>query len=149
MKKDLKLYNVFFPFWMLMLFPQIWIFVLPVNFIVDSLVLIVAMKLLQLEEKKAFYKTNILKVFGIGIFADLIGAGILLVMMIVFEIGTMGDELYMTGPATIISAIIIYFMNYYITFKKYDKKIRLKLALAFAIITAPYTFMTPSQWIYG
>ena len=36
-ENEVKLYNVLFPFWMIMLFPQLWAIVLPGNFIIDLL----------------------------------------------------------------------------------------------------------------
>ena len=39
MKKENRLYNVFFPIWFLLLYPLSWIIALPVNFAVDLLVL--------------------------------------------------------------------------------------------------------------
>jgi len=41
-KKDIKLYNILFPLWMLLLFPQAWLIVLPGNFIIDSLVFLIS-----------------------------------------------------------------------------------------------------------
>lgn len=146
MKKEMKLYNVLFPVWMLMMFPVTWLVVLPGNFIIDSIVLLICMSILKLE--KGFYKSNILKIFGIGIFSDVIGSMFLFLMMFVFELGRMGDEIYLTLPACIISATCIYVFNYFITFRNCDRNLRIKLALTFAILTAPYTFMIPSKWIY-
>ena len=39
-------------FWMILLFPQIWLIVLPGNFIIDSIVLIISMILLKIADKK-------------------------------------------------------------------------------------------------
>lgn len=145
--KNVKLYNVLFPFWMLVLFPIMWLIILPGNFIIDSLVLLFSMKFLKVEEKKLFYKKNILKIFAFGMISDIIGAAFLF-LMLVTEISTMGDELYFTIPALIISAVMIYIFNYYITFKKQDKVLRHKMALTFAVVTAPYTFLIPTTWLY-
>jgi len=60
----------------------------------------------------------------------------------------MGDELYLTLPALFISAVLIFVLNYFVTFKKTDKALRLNLSLIFAIVTAPYTFLVPSSWLY-
>ncbi|MBE7027624.1 MAG: hypothetical protein E7407_01145 [Ruminococcaceae bacterium] len=149
MKKQIKLYNVLFPFWMLMLFPQVWLIILPGNFIIDSLVLIISMYLLKVEQKKEFYKKYILKIFSIGILADVAGSMYMLLLMLVFQLGNMGDELYITLPALLISAVLIFVLNYFISFRKYDKALRFKMALTFAIVTAPYTFLIPSSWLYG
>ena len=149
MKREIKLYNVLFPFWMLLLFWQIWLIVLPGNFIIDSLVLIIAAALFRIEDKKVFYKKNIFKIFCFGMLSDIIGSSYMLVLMLIFEVGRMGDEPYLTVPALIISAIFIFLFNYFITFKKCDKILRIKLSLTFAVVTAPYTFLVPSSWLYG
>ena len=145
---DIKLYNVLFPFWMLLLFPQMWAIVLPGNFIIDSLVLIISMFALKMTEKKRFYKRHIFPIWGFGMLSDIIGAAYMFLLMWAFEVGSMGDELYLTIPALIISAALIFVLNYFVTFRKSDKALRLKLALTFAIVTAPYTFLIPSSWLY-
>ena len=147
-KSSIRLYNVLFPFWMLLLFPQMWLIVLPGNFIIDSAVLLISLASLKIPEKKQWYKKHILKIYAFGMLSDIIGSAFLLLMMIGFEVGQMGDELYLTLPALFISAALIFVFNYFITFKKTDKKLRLKLALIFTIITAPYTFLVPSSWLY-
>ena len=145
---DIKLYNVLFPFWMLLLFPQMWAIVLPGNFIIDSIVLIISMFALKMTEKKRFYKRHIFQIWGFGMLSDIVGAAYMFLLMWAFEVGSMGDELYLTIPALIISAALIFVLNYFVTFRKSDKVLRLKLALAFTIVTAPYTFLIPSSWLY-
>ena len=146
--KDVRLYNVLFPFWMLMLFPTVWLIVLPSNFLIDSLVLFIALRWLGIDEKKLWYKRHILKIFTFGMLSDLVGAAYMLLMMMRFDVGNMGDELYLTLPAILLAATLIFLSNYYITFRKVEKPLRLKLALTFAIVTAPYTFLVPSSWLY-
>ena len=146
--KNIKLYNVLFPFWMLLLFPQMWAIVLPGNFIIDSIVLIISMFALKMTEKKQFYKRHIFQIWGFGMLSDIVGAAYMFLLMWAFEVGSMGDELYLTIPALIISAALIFVLNYFVTFRKSDKALRLKLALIFTIVTAPYTFLIPSSWLY-
>ncbi|MCF0142061.1 MAG: hypothetical protein HUJ75_01655 [Parasporobacterium sp.] len=150
MKKnqDVKLYNVLFPLWMVMLFPLAWLVVLPGNFVIDSIVLIIGMFLFKVSEKKQFYKKHILKIFAFGMVSDIVGAGFMLLCFVVLSLGRMGDEWYITVPAIIISAALIFIFNYFITFKKEEKPLRLKMALLFTIVTAPYTFLVPSGWLY-
>ena len=146
--KNIKLYNVLFPFWMLLLFPQMWLIVLPGNFVIDSLVLVLSMVTLKILNKKEFYKKHILKIYGFGMLSDIIGATYMFLLVWAFEVGHMGDEPYLTVPALMISAILIFVFNYFITFRKVDKKTRVALSLIFAIVTAPYTFLVPSSWLY-
>ena len=147
MKKGTRLYNVIFPFWMLILLPMTWLAIIPANFVIDSLVLIIAMYVLKLQNKKQLYKKSILKVFIFGFLADIIGSGLLLVALWLGW-SNMGDELYLTIPALIISGVLLFVFDYYISFKKLEKPVRLRLALTFAIATAPYTFLIPTEWMY-
>ena len=144
----IKLYNVLFPVWMLLLFPQVWLIVLPGNFIIDSLVFLISMRVLKITLKKQWYKKHILQIFAFGMLSDLIGAASLLGVMMAFEIGVRGDELYLTVPAMLLSAGMIFVLNYFVTFRKGDRGLRMKLALIFAIVTAPDTFFIPPSWLY-
>jgi hypothetical protein len=133
---------------MLLMLPQLWLIILPGNFLIDSLVLIISMYALKMTEKKQWYRQHILKIFLFGMLSDLIGAAYLFLMAYVFELGIMGDELYLTGPALLIAAAMIFVFNYYVTFKKDAPELRTRFSLIFAIATAPYTFLIPSSWIY-
>ena len=148
-KNSVKLYNVLFPVWMLILFPSVWLIVFPGNFIIDSLVLIIGVAVFKIAERKKWYKQHIGKIFLFGMLSDFVGAGYMLLMLAGFEIGQMGDEWYLTVPAIVISAALIFVLNYYITFRKAEKSLRLKLAALFAIATAPYTFLIPTAWLYS
>ena len=147
-KKETRLYNVLFPLWLLIFIPQAWLIILPGNFIIDSLVLIISMAVLKFTDRFQFYKKHIFMIFGFGMVSDIIGAGLMLLANFA-GISGRGDELYITLPATIITAALIYIANYYVTFRKLEKPSRFKLALIFAIVTAPYTFLIPLSWIYG
>ncbi len=147
MKKGTKLYNVIFPFWMLILLPVSWLIVIPANAIIDSLVLIIGMYALKMQDKKDIYKKCMLKVFLFGFLSDIIGAGLMFITLLL-EWSNTADELYFTIPALIISAILIFIFDYFFSFKKLEKTERFKLALTFAIVTAPYTFLIPTEWMY-
>jgi hypothetical protein len=140
-----KLYNVIFPIWFLMLFPVAWLVIIPCNFLIDSLVLILSMIILKINDLKEVYKKSIIKIVLFGFLADIIGAGLLLLVCYLFELT---DEIYITLPAMVISAILIFAFDYFISFKKFDKKNRLKLSIIYAVVTAPYTFLIPMSWSY-
>lgn len=148
MKKETKLYNLIFPLWMIWMFPITWLVVIPGNFIIDSLLLIVSMLILKIDNKKLFYKKHILLVYLFGMLSDIIGSLLIFFMFFVLKIGVGSDEIYLTLPGVVLASGMIFIFNYFITFKKIDMKNRLKLSLIFAIITAPYTFMLPLRWFY-
>lgn len=167
--KQIKLYNVIFPIWFLLFFPPVILITLVGNFIIDSLVLLAcffAFKLTGSEQDlKTFYKRSILKVWIFGFIADIVGAAILLATVILGDSLGLPDKLILAinyDPfshagavfiiifAMLISAFFICLFNYKITFKEQirEKQLRLKVALAMAIVTIPWTFLLPTRWFY-
>lgn len=82
MKRPVTLYNIIIPVWLLFIFPTVWPIMLAGNFGIDSLVLYLGMRRLDLGDKKAFYKKHILKIWGCGFLGDL--AGVLFLLLAVF-----------------------------------------------------------------
>ncbi len=169
--KQFKLYNVIFPIWLLWLFPIWWLVAIPANFMIDLIVVMITLRLLNVEEIKIITKSVILKVFGFGFLADFIGTGAMLAINCIpfnydSEWGhvwgqTVASLAYnpLESPLSIIlvslcvllSSWCLYQFNYRISLKqanltKYHKK---KLALSLAIATAPYLFYLPTTWFLG
>ncbi|MGB4130815.1 MAG: hypothetical protein WBK45_02610 [Tepidanaerobacteraceae bacterium] len=166
--KGIKLYNVIFPIWLLLFFPPVILVTIVGNFIIDSLVICICYFAFKLSDNlalKTFYTGSIYKVWVFGFMSDLIGAAIL------FTTGILGDslgipyEIYsainfdpFSNPVALaiivfamaVSALLIFLLNYKITFKKMiaDRHKRLKLALSIAILTLPWTFLLPTKWFY-
>jgi len=165
MQKQVTLYNVLFPIWFLLIFPIAWLVVLPVNFVIDSLVLLIALKLLPVEDIKDVYKKSVVKVWLCGFAADIAGAGLLFATQL--DLGNWWYE-YITSPvarnpfdnwysffyvllAVALAGFLIYFFNTKFCFSQTDltpKTIR-RIALALAILTAPYVLLAPSQLTYS
>lgn len=143
----IKILNIIFPLWFMYFFPMFWLIAIPANFIIDSIVLIVSMFILKVNEKKKFYIRNIWKVFLFGFASDIIGSVLMFTVLYLFDLGN-PDALYLTLPGLLISAGLIFIFNYFISFRKIDKKQRLIFSLIFSIITAPYLFLIPMAWIY-
>lgn len=169
MKKN-RLYNVMFPLWFLMLWPMAWLLVLPVNFGIDSAVLLLACACLKLGDKKRVWKASILKIWLFGFAADLL-AGALLLLATVFPnfLGQAGDwwNEQIAGPITAnpfssvwallfvllmvaFAGLIIYLLNRRFSFRKLDLPARTvhRLSLTLAIVTAPYVLLVPTVWMY-
>ena len=63
MKRDIKLYNLIFPMWGIyfyaILFPYFFVLLLPANFIVDTVMLLLLFFLFKVPEKKELYRKGI------------------------------------------------------------------------------------------
>lgn len=163
--KDIKLYNVVFPIWMLLFVPPIILFTLIGDFIIDSLVVIACFFLFKLSNTslKTFYKESILKVWLFGFLADIIGAAFLyLIGAGLLELPNKLSYAICYDPfsnplaviiiliSMILASTFIFIFNYKITFKAIieETKMRFKVSLAIAIITIPWTFLLPMKWFY-
>ena len=159
--KEIKLYNVIFPVYMLWLMPPVFFVVAILNFIIDSIVVLITKKFLKIENIFANYKKIILKVWGFGFLADFIGAFFLFVMSSLFsnldipiryniDYNPFGNiyALLITLFGILIAGILIFIFNKKICFKKIDitEKQKFILSLVMAIVTAPYMFLLPVTW---
>jgi hypothetical protein len=170
-KSSVKLYNLIFPIWLLWLIPLTWFVVLPANFLVDTLVVILTMKALKMSNIKVYYKKVIWKVWGFGFLADFIGTIAMFVPNLIdFDYnGDLGRWWYdnLSNPVSyhpytsvyavlwislcvLLTAFLIYLFNYKISFRKLDMEdqYKQKIALSIAIFTAPYLFFLPTNWFY-
>ena len=156
--RSIRLYNVMFPIWFFFFLPPIWLVMLPVNFGVDTLVLMLSARRQQVEDRKALWKKHILPVWGIGFLSDLIGAGLVfLIYLVVAEsplVDTWMNPVLFPGttiisiPGVVLAGVMIYILNRKLTFRKsaLDPAVIHKLCLHLAVFTAPYTMLIPLYW---
>lgn len=164
-KKNIRFYNVIFPVWLLFIFPLTWLFVIPLNFAIDSLIILLGIYILKIDNKLEFYKKTILWVFLFGFAADILGGMLLLLTQFAdgngffYEYITYAvsmnpwDNIYSllyTLMAVIVAGILIYIFNRFISFRKIgDIKTKRIVSLLLAILTAPYLFLLPTETVYG
>lgn len=165
MKKQVRLYNVLFPIWVLWLFPQVLAIVLPGNLVIDCLVLFFALLALKHTQKAAVVKQLWWKFWLLGFAADLVGTAWMFAGWLPSALpGPVGDfwedamlSAHMLRPWThpltfcwtlagiAIAGVCIYFFD-----KRAMKKCGLlterekhAVALTMAIVTAPWLFFLP------
>ena len=156
MQSDSRLYNILFPIWLFYLIPtSIWLIIFPANFIIDSLVLYIAMKHYATDGFADVWRKSILRIWGIGFVSDLAGA--FLILAVEFLRGYMLPSIntfYFPGvtiiaiPGVLLSGLLIYKLDRRYAFKKCNIEMGLaqKLSLALSIFTAPYAMLIP---LYG
>ena len=165
---EVRLYNVMFPIWLLWIFPQVFFLTLPVNLAVDAAVLFGALLALRRTDRRTIMKAVILRIWGYGYAADAAGVLWMLFGQSLFEklmLGnTPGSGYYvslfdpLTHPASAawallgiaISGVLIFGLDWAVLESHTDlpSKAGKQVALALAIITAPWTFLLPSSWLY-
>lgn len=163
-KQNIKLYNVIFPLWALMIFPQAWLIAAPANFVIDFAVVYFMMKKLGIDAPKDKTKKVILKVWLRGFAGDFAG-GIFMFASSFFSSNrwwyqNIARHVYnpfrniyvflWTGACVLLSAVAIYCLNKIYCFNQSDfEEMHIKkISLALAIITAPYLFLLPTVWFY-
>lgn len=140
----MKLYNILFPIWLLFLVPTIWLIAIPLNFIIDSIILFISMKVFKIEDKKNFYLKHIFFIFLFGFLSDMLGALMLLTITVISS-SISGLELWLALIGVLVASFFIFFFNYTFTFKKIEEEQRRKLALIFALFSAPIAFLIPTS----
>ncbi len=153
-KKDVRLYNLVFPFWFLYLFPMpLWLIVLPANFAIDSLVLYCSARSQEIGNRLELWKQSVLPVWGIGFLCDFIGAALTFALYLLLnEVPGMIDLITLPGtslisiPGVILAGILIYWLNRVLSFRKcrLEKNQVHNLCLHLALWTAPYTMLIPA-----
>jgi len=159
---SIKLYNVIFPIWMLLIFPQTWLVVAPVNFIIDFTVVFFMMKKLGIQQPKEKTKKVILKVWLCGFIGDLVGGALMFISSffstsnwwyqnVARHVYNPFQSIYAflwTSACVLVSAAAIYYLNRIYCFKStdFEETHIKKISLALAVITAPYLFLLPTSW---
>ena len=164
MKKE-KLYNVIFPIWLMILIPPIILSVIPANFIIDSLVLLLGLKISKVTDKFKNYKKCILKVWIFGFLIDIAGSLLLFATQVLGFSSFLSDNLIeplMWNPFSNVFALLyaitvialcgflIYKVNCRFSFEKtnLDQTQKRFISILLAIITAPYLFLLPTSLFY-
>jgi len=156
MKRDIKLYNIIFPMWSIyfygMFFIPLWMILLPANFIVDTLVLLLLFWRLKLPEKKKLYWKGIWKTWGFGFLADVL-ASALMVFISWTNILPFNEYLPISSvPAflfttfgVVLAGVLIYLFHMKFVWRKTEiaEKDKKKIALGMAVLTAPYLMYLP------
>lgn len=135
-------------------FPYL-IFILPINFILSSIGIILGVLLLKLGNVKEIYYKTIGYVFLFSLISYLIGLGFIYLMQFFypFDISNeMGDIFIIRNSlgfsASILVGILIFVFNRFITFKKIEIDAKNYFAIFLAIVSAPFFFLFPSNLIY-
>ncbi len=151
LKKD---FNMGFHPAMLYFFPIGWLISLPINFLIDSIVLLIGFKIFGKENAGYNWKKSIIKSWIFGYIADVTASLLMLLAEAVagaFRTSVMLNPFGGIFPFTAtffsvaVAGVLIFVFNYKIALNKteLDQKAKKKVALLMAIATSPYLFFMP------
>lgn len=159
---EIRLYNVIFPVWLVWLFPQLIWMVLPANFLVDLLVLVLAFAAMRIGRVWKNALGVVWRVWICGFLADIAGAALLFLMLLLPEESAAVQLVHAAGMnpfdnplaflwvtlAVALAGVLIYVFNRKFCLKNLNVSDRQKrrCALVLAIATAPYFFYLPTMW---
>lgn len=168
--KDLRIYNILLPIWMLIFFPTwAWLVLIPANYLIDRIVL--RWSLGDMPDKGLFCRKHTWKICLAGFLSDFIGA---LIMFAVFMASSLGDNgasegslLYrmaygvgfnpfsnVLGFVIVTASVAVAGAAIYLLDRRILRRAGLdfeqakKSALRLALITAPYLYYFPSELLY-
>ena len=159
-RKSTRLYNLFFPVWLLFLHPALIAAALPINFGIDLLVVYLTLRAMNIENKKELLKAKAWRTWLFGFAADGIGGVILLILsQIPVTYDIFGLDLYL-NPFRSVQALLImlavmalvgyliYLFNRKFVYRDTDltDKQQRSICLALAIATTPYFYLLPTVW---
>lgn len=163
MKREVRLYNVILPIWILWLFPQLFIIVAPANLLVDCLVLTAALAVLKHRNKRTVVKRLWWKFWLLGFLADFVGVVFLLPGALLPSLFSDAPWTYDISAAIIanpfrhpaaflwtlagvaLAGVCIYFFDRR-AMKRCDlltQREKHLVALTMAVVTAPWLFLVP------
>lgn len=162
---SVKLCNVLFPIWILIFFPQVLAIVIPGNLIVDAAVLLIALAAMHHRAKGAVLRRCWWKVWLLGFAADLIGAAWMVLGWFVTSWvpsldSSLGKILYnpfghpaaflWTAAGVAIAGWFIFLLDRRVfrSVPELTSRQSTRLALTFAIVTAPWLFFLPLYSLY-
>ncbi len=161
MKKQTRIYNLLFPIWLIWLFPQVLVFVIPGNLIIDCAVLFFTLLALKHAQKGAVVKQLWWKFWLLGFAADLVGTAWMFLgwlLSVPFEDlwdGTLSYIMYdpfghplaflwtLAGVALAGACIYLFDRRAMGSCELLDHRQRHVTALTMAIVTAPWLFFIP------
>ena len=159
MKRTVRLYNILLPIWLLWIFPQVWLIVLPGNLAIDCAVLLLTLLALGCTAKQAVLRRVWWRVWLNGFLAD--AAGVVWMLLGLLPIqwawweesisGIMGRpfrsplSLFWTLAGVALAGVCIFAfdlraMHSCIGLSNREKR---RIALTMAIVTAPWLFFIP------
>ena len=158
-KKELRLYNLMFPVWMLIWWPSpLWLVLIPLNYALDALVLHVSLP--AATDRRAFRRRHTWKICLAGFLSDFLGSALLFAVYalsparqltndIAYDPFGSAAALAVTLASILLAAAAIFLLDRWVLCRSgLDADAARRAARNLAVFTAPYLFLFPSGLLY-
>lgn len=152
------------PMWFILAIPASWMFTLPAYLVIDSIIMLIMLRVLNVRDMFTVYKKSIVKTWLFGFSANITGS--LLMMLTQVQLGSywynhvtvpvatnpLSDlvaGLYCLASLAVV-AVLTYQFTMNIAMKNITIETRYKryIALVIAAATAPYLYIIPTVGMY-
>lgn len=147
--------DLIFPVFMLVFYPPLLGIAIALNLIIDAFVQFIAFLIMHIKIAPKDWFGLLFPLWIQGLIADFAGSFLLAAIMLSgaltpksgfdpYSIYNSALTVTLFILAVIVSALLIYFMDVRLLKKKLPTSQAVRIALVFAIFTAPYTFLIPT-----
>lgn len=156
--RDFYLYNVIFPTFLFFYFPPLLGIAAGANLILDAVVLFSALWFFHVKIRRRL--VLLMQLWACGLLADIVGSLFLILvgmseqwlgnnvsLLDEYFIYSTPQSIVFFGISVILSGVLIYRFDLKVLKRRLTLNQSRRIALAFAVITAPYTFLIPTNWL--
>lgn len=155
--KGQTFYNLIFPLWVALFLPRFIYVLLLGNLLIDGLLILAVLSLSRIKLPPLSLGSLILKAWGAGFAADLVGAAVLLTLESLVPVDAYRFWTSLTSILSYLLAITAAALLIWACNRKFARQAGVspqaakRLALVMALLTAPWMFLipTPSTWFMG
>ena len=145
-KSAIKLYSVVAPPWIFLLYFTAWATVLAANFILLCFALIVSLFIFRIPKKITSFIKYLFPTYFFSTLSTYLGIGVMFMIESQIPLIFFDElEIIMTSSMLIIVAVLIFFANLLVVFRRLESPKRIGMSLMLSVLTAPYIYVLPIQ----
>lgn len=149
--------DLIFPVFMMYFFPPLLGIIAAANLVIEAIVFFAALRFLNVKMKSQV--GVLLGLWALGLVADMTGSLFLVFPLTIhnplmnslidyYSIYSSPLTVILISVAILVAALIIYWLDLVVLRKRIPLSQARRIALIFAIVTAPYTYLIPTNWFY-
>lgn len=151
---EMRFYNLIFPLFLTIFLPPYIIIPLIGNLIIDGMVYYIFLRQAKYLLSRGTFIKLIFKAWGAGLAIDLAGAALLITAaewlpwhLDIINIWNSFPTIAMIFLTIVLAGIMLFQINRKLLLAVVDQPAAARVAIAMAVITAPWFFLIPASWL--